>query len=329
MGEQEIDSQLKEMLDLLRPVPRRSSDALRRSRSRFYADLDVYFPVEAAYNSSLKAPSARSAGTSARFKPLLLRPAFTYLAVVVIVFFALFGGGYVTASAANTALPGDALYPIKLDLEQARVSLTRNRARQAELHLEFAQRRMDEINALSDLGRYERVGPLTKQFNHQLELALGAVQVLKNLQPDEAARLNDQVTDALARFQVTINRVVTNAPTTLRQGLQETINQAGQVTPPVDNTRTNNGIGSGSSNANNNPANPNPGNANNNGNPSPGNNNSNPNSNPNGAPGSGVNGNNSDHAPVNPGNNRDKTKNSNNGNGKGKDDDKENNGKNK
>jgi hypothetical protein len=63
MGEQEIDSRLKEMLDLLRPVPRRSSDEMRRGRSRFYADLDVYFPVEASYSGSVKAPSFRPAGS--------------------------------------------------------------------------------------------------------------------------------------------------------------------------------------------------------------------------------------------------------------------------
>ena len=98
----------------------------------------------------MKAPSVKPAGVSGRFKPLFHRPAFTYLAVIVFVFVALFGGGYVTASAAGAALPGDALYPIKLDLEQARLSLTTNRVRQAELHLEFAQRRMDEITALTD-----------------------------------------------------------------------------------------------------------------------------------------------------------------------------------
>ena len=116
MGEQEIDSQLKEMLDLLRPVPRRSSDAMRRSHSRFYADLDVYFPVEASYSGSIKAQTFKPAGVAARLKPLFYRPAFTFLAVFMFVLVALFGGGYVTASAAGAAQPGGALYPVNLKL---------------------------------------------------------------------------------------------------------------------------------------------------------------------------------------------------------------------
>jgi len=341
MGEQEIDSQLKEMLDLLRPVPRRSSDAMRRSRSRFYADLDVYFPVEASYGGSVKAPIFKPAGVDSRRKPLFYRPVFAYLAVIVIVLVALFGGGYATASAATAALPGDALYPVKLNLEQARFSLTRNRVRQAELHIEFAQRRMEEINALVSLGRYDKVGPIAKQFNHQLSLALGAAQVLENLQPGEASRLNDQVALTLDLFRETVDRVVTNAPPDLVPGLQATFDQAAQVNPPANNNNANNGIGGGNTNSNPNPGNPNPsnpnsGNANNNGNPSPGNNNSSPNSNTNihsnsnGAPGTVITGNSNDNSAVNPNSNRDKTKDTGRGKDKGKDKDKEkeNNGKN-
>jgi hypothetical protein len=115
------------------------------------------------------------------------------LTVAVFVLVALFGGGFATASAAGNALPGDALYPVKVNLEQARLALTINRVRKAELHLEFAQRRMEEINALAALGRYERVGPLAKQFNHQLSLALGSSPDLENLEPEESLRLEDQI----------------------------------------------------------------------------------------------------------------------------------------
>jgi hypothetical protein len=338
MGEQEIDSQLKEMLDLLRPVARRSPDAMRRSRSRFYADLDVYFPVEASYSGSVKAPSFRPATVAARFKPLSYRPAIIYLTVVVFVLVALFGGGYATASASGDALPGDALYPVKVNLEQARLALTINRVRKGELHLEFAQRRMEEINALAALGRYEGVALLAKQFNHQLSLALGAAQNLENLKPEEASRLEEQITQMLGLFQVTFNQVVTNAPPALVPGLQETFERATQVNPPPGNTNNPNANGNNSSgNGNPNPgnansnANPNTGNANNNGNPAQPNNNnsSNVHSNSNGAPGTVITGNSNENSSANPNSNKDKTKDTGKGKDKEKDKDKDNNGKNK
>jgi Domain of unknown function (DUF5667) len=341
MGEQEIDSQLKEMLDLLRPVPRRGPDAMRRSRSRFYADLDVYFPVEAAYNGPVKTPSLKPAVTGGRYQPWFYRPAITYLAIVIFVLVVLFGGGIATASAAGNALPGDALYPVKLDLEQARLALTTNRVRKAELHLEFAQRRMGEINALAELGEFERVAPLAKQFNHQLSLALGAAEDLQNLEPGEAQHLQEQVTQVLNNFQGTINLVITHAPPALVPGLQSTFENATQVTPQSENSGNPNSNGSNgpsnnNSNGNPNPggvnpnANPNAGNANNNGNPAQPNANSNasPNahSNSNGAPGSVITGNGNDNSGANPNSNKDKTK-ENNGKGKGKDKEKDNNGK--
>jgi hypothetical protein len=315
MGEQEIDSQLKEMLDLLRPVPRRSPDAMRRSRSRFYADLDVYFPGEASYSGSVKAPSFRPAGVAARIKPLFYRPAFTYLTIVVFIFVALFGGGYATASAAGNALPGDALYPLKLNLEQARVALTINRVRKAELHLEFAQRRMEEINALASLGQYERVSPLAKQFNHQMSLALGAAQDLRDLEPEEALRLEEQIPQMLGLFQETFNQVVTNAPPALVPGLQETFERATQVNPPVNNANPNANPNANTNNSQSNSnsnGNPNPGNANNNGNPAPPNNNNSANanahSNSNGAPATVITGNSNDNSRENPNSNKDQDK---------------------
>jgi hypothetical protein len=342
MGEQEIDSQLKEMLDVIRPVPRRSTDAMRRSRSRFYADLDVYFPIEASYSGTVKSPSFRPAAVAARLKPIFYRHAAIYLTVVVFVLVALFGGGYATASAAGNALPGDALYPVKLNLEQARLALTINRTRKAELHLEFAQHRMEEIDALAALGEYERVAPLAKQFNHQLSLVLGAAQDLENLKPGEAQRLKEHVAQMLGLFKVTFDQVVTDAPPALVPGLQATYEGASQVNPPANNANNpnangNNGLGNSNSNGNpnsgtaNNNGNPNAGNANNNGNPAPPNNNSSANanvhSNSNGAPGTVITGNSNDNSRVNPNSNKDKTKDT--GKDKDKDKEKDNNGRNK
>jgi hypothetical protein len=333
MNEQEIDSQLKEMLDLLRPVPRRSPDAVRRSRSRFNADLDFYFPVGASYQSAVAAPVAKSAPIKARPRTGSYRPAFAYVALALVIVVAMLSGGFVTALAAGSALPGDALYPLKLEVEQARLSLTADPERQAELYLQFAEKRLDEMNALAELGQYAALEQLAAQYNFNVAMAMHKAQDLENRKPGEALRLQAQAAQALGLFKQTVDVVISNAPPALQPVLQSAFERAAQPTPPPSNANGSKGNpGAGGNN--------NAGNANNNGNP-PGksinaNTNANANANAGGAPGTTINGNSNDNSNANPNSNKDKDKNNNgqdkdkdkNNNGRGDDKDKNNNGKN-
>jgi hypothetical protein len=58
-------------------------------------------------------------------------------------------GSAVTASAAS--VPGDALYPLKRTTEQVRLALAPAQ-QQADLHLEFARQRLQEVRTLTDRG---------------------------------------------------------------------------------------------------------------------------------------------------------------------------------
>lgn len=58
--------------------------------------------------------------------------------------------GWVTvANASLNTLPGDRLYPVKLSMERAQISLALNEAQQTELRVEFARRRLEEMVLLS------------------------------------------------------------------------------------------------------------------------------------------------------------------------------------
>ena len=69
------------------------------------------------------------------------------LASFVVLFLLL--GSAVTVSASS--VPGDVLYPIKRTAEQVRLTLATVQ-QQSELHLEFAQRRLEELRVLADRG---------------------------------------------------------------------------------------------------------------------------------------------------------------------------------
>jgi hypothetical protein len=84
----------------------------------------------------------------------------------------LFGGSAMTVLASQSAIPGDALYPIKTSLEQTRTSLSRDAASRAELHIEFAGKRLLEIEQLIAEGRFRNIAPTTIEFELHIQSAL-------------------------------------------------------------------------------------------------------------------------------------------------------------
>ena len=67
---------------------------------------------------------------------------------VVLLLVFVFGSGWLGVMASVQSLPGDLLYPIKISSEKAKVSLTFDKNKKAELHIESAQKRVDEIKEL-------------------------------------------------------------------------------------------------------------------------------------------------------------------------------------
>ncbi len=78
------------------------------------------------------------------------KPMFQW-AIILIVFLCSLTGG--VAWAAQSSIPGDALYPIKTSSETIRFNLTKDPFQQEQLLLEFSQRRLVECEALLADGR--------------------------------------------------------------------------------------------------------------------------------------------------------------------------------
>ncbi len=71
------------------------------------------------------------------------------LAKIMLIVTLMVGGAGATTVAAQSSLPGDSLYSIKLLVEDARVALTTEPQAQIDLHLELAQTRTQEMQQLS------------------------------------------------------------------------------------------------------------------------------------------------------------------------------------
>ena len=77
---------------------------------------------------------------------------------VVLVALVLFSGALVgTAYAADVAIPGDALYPVDLQVEQVSLNLARGPEQAVDLSLSFAGERLQEIGKLISVNRQESV----------------------------------------------------------------------------------------------------------------------------------------------------------------------------
>lgn len=78
-------------------------------------------------------------------------------ALVLLLGIGLIIGGGVTASVSASALPGDALYPFKLSLEDLNLLLTNNPQARQQLELQYQDIRQQEVRSILQLGRQAQV----------------------------------------------------------------------------------------------------------------------------------------------------------------------------
>lgn len=87
---------------------------------------------------------------------MVLKPA-----MVVVGLFVLAVGGWMTSvSAAYDSVPGDVLYPIKIASEQAQLTLATSAQQRAQLHMEFASRRLQEVNTITSSADNNKSGKI-------------------------------------------------------------------------------------------------------------------------------------------------------------------------
>lgn len=85
------------------------------------------------------------------------------ITLIVILVVSLFGGGTVYAS--QNALPGDALYSLKLQIEDMQIQFASEDVDQ-DLYLQYANERVSEIEALIEEGRYADISIAMKGYSH-------------------------------------------------------------------------------------------------------------------------------------------------------------------
>lgn len=232
------DPELEALLALLRDTPRRDPRVVARGRTKFISDVDQVFSANQMGLSSWLAKIftfewlGQNNGQSGSKRPLKL-PYFVLL-VALLLAIIFFSGMGATAYAAQSALPGDVLYNVKMSIEQTQVRLAADAAKLAELHLEFAERRLNEISGLIAEGHYGEIESATQEFEYHVQQALIAMQTVAAGDPLRAQALAARVTAALSEYAQTLSGMMINVPEDTRASMQRAINtsqNAGNVTP--------------------------------------------------------------------------------------------------
>jgi hypothetical protein len=177
---EERDPQLEPWLDSLKAAPPRDPARRARGRAAFLSAANSVQPVSAAPQSRLNHWKNTIRGF---FRPQQERkPMFSTFGTILLIAALLLGGGGATAVAAQTAEPDGALYLVKVWSEEVRFDLARTDQNRLELALQFANRRMAEIQNQFALGEVPDEA-LQLRLQNQLELAL---RLAAGLPPEEA-----------------------------------------------------------------------------------------------------------------------------------------------
>ena len=100
-------------------------------------------------------------------------------------------------AASRAWLPGDLLYPLKPMAEQAALLASLTKEGDAQLHIQFAHRRLIEAQSLVFENRYEQIPAAVADFDRHVSQAVILVNQMAGVQQDEARSLATELQQAL------------------------------------------------------------------------------------------------------------------------------------
>ena len=173
---------------------------------------------EAASRTPTVPADGRIAAAAPRLRNYLFRLALGLAVVLVVIFSA---GGIALAS--REALPGDALYPVKRTVERAQLAFTFQADEKAALHIELAERRLLEVQALILENRFEQLDRAIRDYETQVELAVRSVNLVAARSPERAVDLATTLQEALSSETATLNTLAALVPPDFQEDFQRLI----------------------------------------------------------------------------------------------------------
>lgn len=151
------------------------------------------------FRSNMSRPAADHTETMSRIPAFFQdrRMVVQYSALLTLTAVLLFIGYRSTIFLIQRSIPGDPLYATKLAQEEMTVSLTSNESKKARLRIEFAQRRVIEMQELILVGRDSFVNQTFENFKFQMAEAASGIMSVAKLDQSDAAILSSLFEETL------------------------------------------------------------------------------------------------------------------------------------
>jgi hypothetical protein len=164
--------QIEKELSVLKDVPPRDPNAAIRGRNLFISEAKR---LERAVSQSR---AKRHTGWSNSLQINQRKGRFAMISIItsIIVALSLLLGGTGIVQAAQTSLPNDPLYPVKLWSEDLAIDMTTDPQNLVDLYLSFAERRIEELAGLNQSGSIVEDPVIARwlmEIERSLEIAAG------------------------------------------------------------------------------------------------------------------------------------------------------------
>jgi hypothetical protein len=186
----------------------------------------------------------------------LSKPSVIRSITIVLIALVFLGGVSITGAAAQSAIPGDALYSVKTSIEQTRLNLASDASDRATMNLGFAEERLNEIGMLINEGKSREIKNAVLSFEASINSAIIELETVAKGDPARATELTKEITSALTRYAQTLSVLAASAPGNMKDDViraLDSTNLAGSLdmSSADDNSNVNaNANDNGNDNAN-------------------------------------------------------------------------------
>jgi len=133
-------------------------------------------------------------------------------ALVLVLALLLTAGGTGIARASQDALPGDLLYGIKRTIEKAELALTPDEAGKAEVYINNARNRLEEVQSLLEENRTEHIGETVSLFEDQVYHAVSIMVSVRDQDNVKAKVLAGELNSILQEESVALRNLAASTP---------------------------------------------------------------------------------------------------------------------
>lgn len=175
MPKQIQDEQARHLLDPLRDTPARNTLSAASARRRYLSQVEEISKQGVSLSLIERLKLQRNPLHSAFPRRKERKPMFTTIATILTIVALALGGSGITVAAAQSSLPDDVLYGVKLWSEDAMLWFNNDPAVEWQMALEFAERRAEEVRTMVEKGEVPDQAVQTRlmqQIESTLRLAI-------------------------------------------------------------------------------------------------------------------------------------------------------------